>query len=155
MNEIEEIDGIEAIKRKNKRLIIISVSVALLIVVLVIITVTMFGKKPTKFDTDTTATPKETTTIVFTTDEAGNQYVTNINGDLIPVTTNKNGFMETLEDLIHKTPEQVESEKEEQSREDATSNTTKPNDGGTTKPAGAMEVGNGDDANKDAVIKWN
>ena len=51
--------------------------------------------------------------IDYTTDEAGEKYVTNIYGDLIPVTTSKDGGMELIDDLITKTKEQAEREKSE------------------------------------------
>ena len=41
--------------------------------------------------------------IEYTTDESGEKYVTNIYGDLIPVTTDKDGSVELLEDLYTKT----------------------------------------------------
>ena len=48
--------------------------------------------------------------VEYTTDANGELYVTNIYGDLIPVTTGVDGSMELLEDLYTKTAEQVSEE---------------------------------------------
>lgn len=50
--------------------------------------------------------------IEYTTDENGDLFVTNVNGEMIPVTTDENGFGELYEDLITKTSAQVDKEKE-------------------------------------------
>ena len=65
------------------------------------------GKKD-KIEEDSTYAPFE-----YTTDEAGEKYITNVYGDLIPVTTSESGDMELMEDLVTKTKEQVEEEKSE------------------------------------------
>lgn len=65
--------------------------------------------------------------VEYTTDANGELYVTNIYGDLIPVTTGVDGSMELLEDLYTKTAEQVSEDVERMDQEsDANS------DGGTT-----------------------
>lgn len=100
----------------------------------------------------------------------GEAYVTNVYGDLIPVTTSENGSVELLEDLVTKTKEQVEKEKEK-----ATATTPQtpqtPNEGNGTVPdggnsgnsgsggnsSGGMVIGNKDvqnDDSGDAVIVW-
>ena len=66
-------------------------------------------EKKDKIEEDSTYEPFE-----YTTDEAGEKYVTNIYGDLIPVTTSESGAVELIEDLVTKTKEQVEQEKAEQ-----------------------------------------
>lgn len=107
--------------------------------------------------------------IDYTTDEAGEKYVTNIYGDLIPVTTSKDGGMELIDDLITKTKEQAEREKSEidkenQSGSDSTGGEDTPNadpagkpEDNTKNPNGGMQVGNEDIRNhsdRDAVINW-
>lgn len=107
--------------------------------------------------------------IDYTTDEAGEKYVTNIYGDLIPVTTSKDGGMELIDDLITKTKEQAEREKSEidkenQSKNEVTGGEDTPNDtptdkpeDNTKKPSGGIQVGNEDIRNhsdRDAVIVW-
>lgn len=111
--------------------------------------------------------------IEYTTDESGEKYVTNIYGDLIPVTTDKDGSVELLEDLYTKTKEQAE--KEEQSLKDeatATGNNQSNNQGGSGNntgnnagnnsgnnsgnSSGGIQVGSNSpkDEGKEAVIVW-
>lgn len=104
--------------------------------------------------------------IDYTTDEAGEKYVTNIYGDLIPVTTSKDGGMELIDDLITKTKEQAEREKSEidkenQSKNEVTGGEDTPNDtptdkpeDNTKKPSGGIQVGDKDVSDRDAVIVW-
>lgn len=86
----------------NKKII----AVALLILMISVVFISC-GKKRSWEKDDTTAAPSETTTIEYTTDESGEKFVTNINGELIPVTTGKDGSVEFYEDLITKTSEQA------------------------------------------------
>ena len=44
--------------------------------------------------------PAETGVINVFEDKDGNEFVTNTDGDLIPVTTDKDGFLDDVEDLI-------------------------------------------------------
>ena len=44
--------------------------------------------------------PAETGAINVFEDKDGNEFVTNTDGDLIPVTTDKDGFLDDVEDLI-------------------------------------------------------
>lgn len=68
----------------NKKII----AVALLILMISVVFISC-GKKRSWEKDDTTAAPSETTSIEYTTDESGEKFVTNINGELIPVTTGK------------------------------------------------------------------
>lgn len=70
---------------------------------------------------------------VYTTDDAGEIYITNIYGDLIPVTTSQDGSLELMEDLVTKTKEQVDKEKAEQDNADDSAE----------EPAGDQNVNNG------------
>lgn len=100
------------------------------------------------------------TTVEYSTDENGEAYVTNVNGEKIPVTTDKNGYAELYNDLVTKTAEQVSKEQESAQAEKTTAapatqpetSTTKKNEQNTNK----VVVGN-DDINSgshDAVIDW-
>ncbi len=124
------------------------------------------GKKD-KIEEDSTYAPVE-----YTTDaETGEVYITNVYGDLIPVTTSKDGGMELMEDLVTKTKEQVEKEKESISAEE--NNTKEPtgtqegnppasDDSGENKPTGGNSGGGlvvgtdsiADNEERDAVIIW-
>lgn len=107
--------------------------------------------------------------IEYTTDESGEKYVTNVYGDLIPVTTGKDGSVELLEDLYTKTKEQAEKEKQEMENEannagnnqgnnqnnnqgDSGNNSGNNSDSGS----GGIQVGSNSpkDEGKEAVIVW-
>lgn len=109
---------------------------------------------------------KDYVPIDYTVGEDGEKYVTNIYGDLIPVTTSKDGGMELIDDLITKTKEQVEKEKSEIDKENQATSEEPVTGGepsedapqtGSTKPQGGIQVGNEDIRNhsdRDAVIVW-
>lgn len=117
-------------------------------------------EKKDKIEEDSTYEPFE-----YTTDEAGEKYVTNIYGDLIPVTTGKDGSMELLEDVVTKTKEQAEQEKAEQAT-DSSKEPTGDNGGNSGNQGGnsGNQGGNGGivvgddnvktDDSHDAVIVW-
>ncbi|MGN0571935.1 MAG: hypothetical protein ACI4K9_07115 [Candidatus Fimenecus sp.] len=117
------------------------------------------GKKD-KIEEDSTYAPFE-----YTTDEAGERYITNVYGDLIPVTTSADGGMELMEDLVTKTKEQADKEKAEQ--ETANNSPQEPagdnsgnsgeNSNENTTSSGGIVVGSDDVKNNnehDAVIVW-
>lgn len=105
--------------------------------------------------------------IDYTVGEDGEKYITNVYGDLIPVTTSKDGSMELMEDLLTKTKEQAEKEEQEKPKDseggaeqpnDQPNDTPneKPNENPNDKPNG-IQVGTDDIRNntdKDAVIVW-
>lgn len=130
----------------NKKII----AVALLILMISVVFISC-GKKRSWEKDDTTAAPSETTSIEYTTDESGEKFVTNINGELIPVTTGKDGSVEFYEDLITKTSEQAAET--EPNGEDKPG---KPNDAPTKSESGTVKIGTGDPADEShaAVIDW-
>lgn len=130
----------------NKKII----AVALLILMISVVFISC-GKKRSWEKDDTTAAPSEATTIEYTTDESGKKFVTNINGELIPVTTGKDGSVEFYEDLITKTSEQAaETEPNGEDKPE------KPNDAPTKSESGTVKIGTGDPADEShaAVIDW-
>lgn len=130
----------------NKKII----AVALLILMISVVFISC-GKKRSWEKDDTTAAPSETTSIEYTTDESGEKFVTNINGELIPVTTGKDGSVEFYEDLITKTSEQAaETEPNGEDKPE------KPNDAPTKSESGTVKIGTGDpvDESHAAVIDW-
>lgn len=130
----------------NKKII----AVALLILMISVVFISCEKKRSWEKD-DTTAAPSETTTIEYTTDESGEKFVTNINGELIPVTTGKDGSVEFYEDLITKTSEQAaETEPNGEDKPE------KPNDAPTKSESGTVKIGTGDPADEShaAVIDW-
>ncbi len=111
--------------------------------------------------------------VEYTTDAEGGRYVTNVYGDLIPVTTGTDGSMELLEDLYTKTAEQVSEDVER--LESAAAGTTgsaqtnaptsggSGNGGGTSggeedgMKGGGVEIGNASpdsEGGREAVIVW-
>lgn len=104
--------------------------------------------------------------IEYTTDESGEKYVTNIYGDLIPVTTGKDGSVELLEDLYTKTKEQADKEKQEMENEannagNNQGNNQNNNQGGSgnnsgSGSSGGIQIGSNSpqDEGKEAVIVW-
>lgn len=130
----------------NKKII----AVALLILMISVVFISC-GKKRSWEKDDTTAAPSETTSIEYTTDESGEKFITNINGELIPVTTGKDGSVEFYEDLITKTSEQAaETEPNGEDKPE------KPNDAPTKGESGTVKIGTGDPADEShaAVIDW-
>ena len=130
----------------NKKII----AVALLILMISVVFISC-GKKRSWEKDDTTAAPSETTSIEYTTDESGEKFVTNINGELIPVTTGKDGSAEFYEDLITKTSEQA-AETEPNGKDEP----QKPNEAPTKGERGTVKIGTGDpvDESHAAVIDW-
>ena len=130
----------------NKKII----AVALLILMISVVFISC-GKKRSWEKDDTTAAPSETTSIENTTDDSGEKFVTNINGELIPVTTGKDGSVEFYEDLITKTSEQAAET--EPNGEDKPQ---KPNEAPTKGESGTVKIGTGDPADEShaAVIDW-
>lgn len=130
----------------NKKII----AVALLILMISVVFISC-GKKRSWEKDDTTAAPSETTSIEYTTDESGEKFITNINGELIPVTTGKDGSVEFYDDLITKTSEQAaETEPNGEDKPE------KPNDAPTKSESGTVKIGTGDPADEShaAVIDW-
>lgn len=113
----------------NKKII----AVALLILMISVVFISC-GKKRSWEKDDTTAAPSETTSIEYTTNESGEKFVTNINGELIPVTTGKDGSVEFYDDLITKTSEQA-AETEPNGKDEP----EKPNDAPTKSESGTVK----------------
>lgn len=129
----------------KKRVFIISAALVLTAVML-----SSCGKDG-KIDENSTTAPVE-----YSTEENGDLYVTNVNGEHIPVTTDKNGMVDMYEDLITKTAEQVSREKEEIEKEKETEGETQGeapvSQGEATTASGSIVVGDKNDASRDAVI---
>lgn len=100
--------------------------------------------------------PNTDNKVEYSTDENGDLFITNVDGEKIPVTTDKDGYAEMYEELRTKTAAQVAKDKE---RKDAATapapepeTTAKKTEDQTKK----VVVGN-DDLNSgshDAVIDW-
>lgn len=127
-------------------------------------------KKDNKDEPDPSYSPVE-----YTIGEDGEKYITNVYGDLIPVTTSNTGAVELMEDLVTKTKEQAEKEKaeaeagknqtpEEPVGENNNNNNNGGNNGnnnngneGNNNSGGGIKVGQEDVKNnddRDAVIVW-
>lgn len=103
--------------------------------------------------------PNTDNKVEYSTDENGDLFITNVNGEKIPVTTDKDGYAEMYEDLVTKTAAQVAKDKEKAEAETAApapatepETTAKKTEGQTKK----VVVGNDDlnNGSHDAVIDW-
>ena len=101
--------------------------------------------------------PNTDNKIEYSTDENGDLFITNVNGEKIPVTTDKDGYADMYEDLVTKTAAQVEKDKEKKEAETAApatepETTAKKIEDQTKK----VVVGNDDinNGSHDAVIDW-
>ncbi len=136
------------------------------VVVLVSLLLVSCGKKDDGADSSTTTTKKgEPVSVEVSTDaQTGEAYITNVNGERIPVTTNKDGAVELIEDLVTKTAKQVEEEKAANNENGGSgSNTPATNAPSPTTPnttasqdEGSVEIGTGSvmDEEHAAVIDW-
>lgn len=101
--------------------------------------------------------PNTDNKIEYSTDENGDLFITNVNGEKIPVTTDKDGYAEMYEDLITKTAAQVAKDKEKKEAETAAPATEpettakKPEDQTKKVVVGNDDMNNG---SHDAVIDW-
>lgn len=103
--------------------------------------------------------PNTNNKVEYSTDENGDLFITNVNGEKIPVTTDKDGYAEMYEDLVTKTAAQVAKDKEKAEAETAApapatepETTAKKTEDQTKK----VVVGNDDlnNGSHDAVIDW-
>lgn len=109
---------------------------------------------------------KDYVPIDYTVGEDGEKYVTNIYGDLIPVTTSKDGGMELIDDLYTKKLDQVDSDGGNGGNGNNGDNGDNGNNGGNgnngnngnnSNNSGGINVGTDDIRNnddRDAVIVW-
>ena len=100
--------------------------------------------------------PNTDNKVEYSTDENGDLFITNVDGEKIPVTTDKDGYAEMYEELRTKTAAQVAKDKER--KEAATAPATEPETTAkkTEDQTKKVVVGN-DDLNSgshDAVIDW-
>ena len=101
--------------------------------------------------------PNTDNKIEYSTDENGDLFITNVNGEKIPVTTDKDGYAEMYEDLITKTAAQVAKDKEKKEAETAAPATEPGTTAKKTEDQTKKVVVRNDDINNgshDAVIDW-
>ena len=101
--------------------------------------------------------PNTDNKIEYSTDENGDLFITNVNGEKIPVTTDKDGYADMYEDLVTKTAAQVEKDKEKKEAETAAPATEPETTAKKTENQTKKVVVGNDDINNgshDAVIDW-
>lgn len=101
--------------------------------------------------------PNTDNKIEYSTDENGDLFITNVNGEKIPVTTDKDGYADMYEDLVTKTAAQVEKDKEKKEAETAAPATEPETTAKKTEDQTNKVVVGNDDINNgshDAVIDW-
>ncbi len=101
-------------------------------------------------------TPDEQQTIEYSTYENGNLFVTNVDGEEIPVTTDKDGYVELYKDLVTKSAQQVSKEQTETQTQAQTSSAPETTEKQQTSGKTQISVGTADinDEEHDAVIDW-
>ena len=103
----------------------------------------------------------------ISTDENGERYVTNVDGDKIPVTTDEDGFYDDIKDLYTQTTTKKDTQNSNSgttvnqesstgsgnSGDNGTTSTTAKQDDGTTSTTASsgISIGNG---NQGGSIKW-
>ena len=101
--------------------------------------------------------PNTDNKIEYSTDENGDLFITNVNGEKIPVTTDKDGYADMYEDLGTTTAAQVEKDKEKKEAETAAPATEPETTAKKTEDQTKKVVVGNDDINNgshDAVIDW-
>lgn len=101
--------------------------------------------------------PNTDNKVEYSTDENGDLFITNVNGEKIPVTTDKDGYAEMYEDLVTKTAAQVAKDKEKKEAETAAPATEPETTAKKTEDQTKKVVVGNDDINNgshDAVIDW-
>lgn len=138
----------------KKTIIVIAV-----IIVIACVLLCACGTKKGNEETTTTSAAE----IEVLTDENGEAFVTNKEGEHIPVTTGLDGAAEFVEDLVTKTEAQVSREaesisqaKETQAATTEIGSTPATSAPQTTQSSGGIEIGDGDPLDEDnaAVINW-
>ena len=76
--------------------------IILAVVLLLAVTVLFAACKKEEYKVSHTV-PVGSTVVDVYEDKDGNEYVTNVDGDMIPVTTDAEGFFDSIEDLITET----------------------------------------------------
>lgn len=101
--------------------------------------------------------PNTDNKVEYSTDENGDLFITNVDGEKIPVTTDKDGYAEMYEDLVTKTAAQVVKDKEKKEAETAAPATEPETTAKKTEDQTKKVVVGNDDLNNgshDAVIDW-
>ena len=136
-------------------------TIIVIAVIIVIACVLLCACGTKKGDEETTTTLSAEMEI--STEENGEMFVTNKDGEHIPVTTSLDGAMEFVEDLVTKTEAQVSKEAEsisqaKETQAAITENNSTPATSApqTTQSSGGIEIGDGDPLDEDnaAVINW-
>ncbi len=100
--------------------------------------------------------PNTDNKVEYSTDENGDLFITNVDGEKIPVTTDKDGYAEMYEELRTKTAAQVAKDKERKEAATAPATEAETTAKKTEDQTKKVVVGN-DDLNSgshDAVIDW-
>lgn len=77
--------------------------IAIAVLLLAVVVVFAACKKEPEYNVDYTVTLENGDVVEVYEDEAGENFVTNVDGDEIPVTTDEEGFFDNIEDLITET----------------------------------------------------
>lgn len=102
----------------NKKIIMIAV------LLLAVVVVFAACKKDDEYEVDHTVKLENGDVVEVYKDEDGEKFITNVDGDEIPVTTDKDGFYDSIEDLITETA----TKKSDKTDDDKNTSNSKPSE---------------------------
>ncbi len=109
--------------------------IAVAVMLLALVVVFTACKKEPEYKVDHTVKLDNGDIVEVYEDEDGEQFVTNVDGDKIPVTSDPDGFMDKIEDLITETTTK-KADKNDKEDKNSTTTTTAPNkDNGKDEPS--------------------
>lgn len=108
--------------------------IAVALVLLAFVIVFTACKKEPEYKVDHTVKLDNGDIVEVYEDEDGENFVTNVDGDKIPVTTDKDGFFDNIEDLITETTTK-KSDKNDKDKNSTTSTTAPNKDDGKDEPS--------------------
>ena len=101
--------------------------IAVAMLLLAVVVVFAACKKEPDYKVDHTVKLENGDVVEVYEDEDGENFVTNVEGDKIPVTTDKDGFMDRIEDLITETTTKKSDKSDKEDKSSTTTSTTAPN----------------------------
>lgn len=102
--------------------------IAVAMLLLAVVVVFAACKKEPDYKVDHTVKLENGDIVEIYEDEDGENFVTNVEGDKIPVTTDKDGFMDRIEDLITETTTKKSDKNDKEDKNSTTTSTTAPAD---------------------------
>ena len=111
----------------NKKIILVAV-----LLLAIVVTFAACKDREDDYKVDHTVTLENGDVVDVYEDEEGEQFVTNVDGDKIPVTSDVDGFYDNVEDLITETTTKKSENKTEKDEKDSSTTTTTKKDESTS-----------------------